>query len=278
MSRLCRYALLLSLGFVHQAWAQELQALDTLRVSVGTFSNHLNLKGRADGTASVEGNTLLEGSTRDFAEEFDIGNRRSIQLYELGWRPFERHEFSLRQYSDERRKTARLEEELRFDGEVFPFAVEVEGRAAFRALEFAYTGWLHAAPRSAFGVQIGVLRLSGSLSIAGEIRSEEFGTAQGEASISNQLHAPLIGISARRVLGQHVRVFGEARAVRLNYDGIDGKALSAAAGIEFFPLRQLGVVLQFSETWVQAERSSRGFSGELEVGFSGPQALLRWRM
>jgi hypothetical protein len=243
-----------------------------LRISAGTFSNNLTLEGRVDGTAA------FDGSERDFDDELDFGNRRSVELLELGWRPFERHEVNLRHYRDARRRTAVLNDELRFAGEVFPFAVEVEGRAAFQALEFSYTGWIHSSPRSALGVQLGVLRLSGSLSIAGEIRSQEFGVARGKASVSDRLHAPLIGLSARHVLVSRVRVFADARAIRLNHEGIDGSALSATAGVEFFATRSLALVLQYSDTWVEAERRSSNFSGRLEVGFSGPQALLRSRM
>jgi len=268
----------LSIACLGPASATELTALDRGRISVGTFSNQLNLHGRVDGRVSIDSNTFVEGSTRDFADDFDIGNRRSISLWELGWRPFERHEFSLRRYSDARRKTARITDELRFDGQVFAFDVELEGRAAFEALELSYTGWLHADQRSAVGLQLGVLRLAGSVAIAGEIESPDFGRARGEAEVSNQLHAPLLGISGRRVFGRHVRGFVELRAIKLDYSGIDGKALSASAGVEVYPWRKLGLVLQYSDTWVRAERRSDNFSGRLEVGFSGPQALLRWRM
>jgi hypothetical protein len=252
--------------------AESLEALDRVRVSLGVFSNQLSLEGRVDGSA------ILDGSERDFDDELDIGKRRSVELYELGWRPFERHELSLRHYRDERQQSASIDEELRFAGEVFPIQASAQGRAAFRASELSYTGWLHAAPRSAFGLQLGVLKLEASLSIAGEISSPEFGSVSGEASASDRLYAPLAGFSTRRVLGDHVRVFADARAIRLNYRGIDGRAFSASAGIEYFPLRSIGVVLQYSDTWVEAERRTDAFNGKLEIGFSGPQALLRWRL
>ncbi len=280
MHTLWSLACLISFGIsaTPTADADELSALDRARVSIGTFANTLNLEGRADGRVSFDENTLIEGSTRDFADDFSIGDRRSIGLWELGWRPFERHEFGLRHYRDERRRTARLDDDLRFDGEVFPFSVELKGRAAFSALELIYTGWFHAEQQSALGVQVGVLRLAGSLSISGEIRSDEFGTEQGEASVSNRVFAPLIGLSGRYVFNRHLRGFAEVRAVKLNYEGIDGKAFSATAGIELYPFRHLGVVLQYSDTSIQAERRTDSLCGELEVGFSGPQALLRWRM
>ncbi len=251
--------------------AAPLQALDRFRISAGTFSNTLNLDGRVDG--GVE----FDGSTRDFDQELDFAHRRSLELFELGWRPFERHEFNLRHYRDSRVRTARLDTELRFAGEVFPIQAEASGRAAFQTIDAHYTGWLHATRESAFGVQLGVIRLSASLAISGEIRNPEFGSARGEAAVSDHVHAPLIGFSARRVVGTRTRLFGEARAFRLNHHGIDGRAFSASAGIEFYPVERVGLVVQYSDSWIEAERRSAQFTGRLEVGFRGPQAMLRLR-
>lgn len=253
------------------AQASQLEALDRFRLGVGVFSNQLGLQGRADGSAP------FDGSVRDFADALDIGDRRSIELAEIAWRPFERHEFGLRHYRDSRRQRVLLDDELRFDGQVFPFAADIEGRARFRLLELSYTGWLHASRSSALGIQLGVLRLSARLEIDASISNATIGQVQGEASVSDQLHAPLVGIAARRVFGEHLRGFVEARAISLSRGSLDGEAFSATAGIEVFPHPSLGIVLQYSDTWLEVERRSSDFNGRLEVGFNGPQAMLRWR-
>ena len=248
-----------------------LPALDRLQISAGLFSNELNVDGRVDGRAS------FEGSERDFDDTLGFAKRRSIDLIDISWRPFERHSFGLRHYRDSRSRTVRLEDELRFDGDVFPFDAEVRGRASFSALEFNYTGWLKASERSALGIQLGALRLSASLSIRGEIESPDLGRAEGEASVSRQLYAPLIGISGRQVLGPKVRTFFELKAIQLRYDGVDGRAYLGSAGIEYFPVKSVGLVLQYADTRVKAEQSVGDFNGRLDLGFRGPQALLRWR-
>ena len=254
-----------------RADSDTLPALDRLQISAGLFSNELNVDGRVDGRAS------FEGSERDFDETLGFTKRRSIDLIDISWRPFDRHSFGLRQYRDSRSRMVRLEDELRFDGEVFPFDAQVRGRAAFSALELTYTGWIKASERSAMGVQVGALRLSANLSIRGEIESPDFGSAEGGASVSRHLYAPLVGISGRQVLGRKVRTFFDLKAIQLRYDGVDGRAYLGSAGIEYFPVKSLGLVLQYAETRVKVEQSVGDFNGQLDLGFRGPQALIRWR-
>lgn len=244
--------------------------LNRFQASLGVFSNQLSLEGRVDGRASHD------GSERNFADALDIGDRRSVDLAELSWRPFERHEFSLRHYRDDRSRTVTLEETLRFDGRTFPVQAEFTGRAAFRALEFGYTGWIHVDERSALGLEFGVLKLTGSLSLSGTIVIDEVGEADGEAAVTDSLHAPLIGVAGRWVAAPRLRAFAKVRAIALRYDGIDGTAFSATAGMEWFPWRSLGLVLQYTDTWVEGERNGPDFNGRMEVGFNGPQMLLRY--
>lgn len=251
--------------------ADALEALDRFQLGVGVFSNRLSLDGRVDGSVP------FDGSRRDFADDLDLGGRRSVELVELSWRPFERHQFSVRHYRDSRRETASLSEELRFDGRTFPVQAEIDARAAFSAFEASYTGWLHAAPRSAFGIQVGVLRLAVEMEIDGIVREPTLGEFRDDARVEDHLYAPLIGIAGRRLLGERTRAYLEARAIELRHRGIDGTAFSATFGIEHFFGERLGLALQYSDTWVEVERRSSDFNGRLEVGFAGPQALLRWR-
>ncbi len=251
--------------------AAALEALDRFQLGVGVFSNRLSLDGRVDGSVP------FDGSRRDFADDLDLGGRRSVELVEVSWRPFERHQFAVRHYRDSRRETAALAEELRFDGRVFPVQAEIDGRAAFTSFEASYTGWLHATPASAFGVQIGVLRLGVEMEIDGVVREPTLGEFRDDARVEDHLHAPLIGIAGRRVLGSRTRAYLEARAIELRHRGIDGTAFSATFGIEHFLGERLGLALQYSDTWLEVERRSSDFNGRLEIGFAGPQALLRWR-
>ena len=258
-------------GFSAPILAAELSALDRYSIGIGSFNNRLSLEGRVDGSGE------FRGSQRDFAEELNIGDRRGIGLAQLSVRPAEHHQFDFRYYRDSRSRAAELSRELRFNDEVFPVQANLRGRAGFRVSEFTYTWWWSAEPHFANGLQLGVLRLQGDLSLSGRVRLDNGDQAEGSASISEHLYAPLIGLAHRHVLGKHWRVYAEARALRIGINGVHGTALSATAGLEWWPWRHLGLALQYSDSRVQAEQDKAGFSGDLEVGFSGPQFILRSR-
>lgn len=251
--------------------APDLTALDDFSLGVGAFNNRLSLEGRVDGSGE------FQGSQRDFAETLDIGDRREIGLAQLSVRAAERHQLDFRYYRDSRSRSVALDRQLRFDDQVFPVQASLRGSAGFRVGELTYTYWWRVEPGNATGVQLGVLRIQGDLSLSGQVRVEGGGQAQGGASISERVYAPLIGLSHRHVIADHWRIYAEARALQLGINGVRGTALSANAGLEWWPWKHLGFALQYSDSRVRAKQSKAGFSGDLEVGFSGPQFILRTR-
>ncbi len=275
----CR-TLLLSLLLVPcaTAWAQSLTPLDRFSVSAGMFNSRLSLDGRvrAEGT--------LDGSLRSYADDFDLGSRRAVGIAELSWSPFERHELSLRYSRDNYRRGGTLSDEIRFEGQVFPIDAELTARARFTSVELDYIWWMYATDASAFGIQLGALRYEASLSLSGSV-SAEGETARLDADAERRLHAPLIGIAGRHLFSDRMRGFAELRAIKLDYERIDGTAVAATIGLEYYFTDHIGVVLQYADTRVRADRRISGsnelgegrLEGRAELGLSGAQAMLKWR-
>jgi hypothetical protein len=239
-------------------------------LALGGFRNSLSLQGRID-------DAVIEGTEIDFEDQFDFDNRRRLDFAELRMRPFRRHEFGIKAFRDARIRRAVLDETLRFDGEEFLVDAEAEARIAFRNLEFDYTWWALARPEQALGLQFGVLRFSASLSMRGRVRVEGEGEAEGRASVSDRFFVPLVGLAWRRHLGPDWRLESELRYLRRSYRGIQGKAVSGHLGIEWLASRHLGLMLQYGYTEVALAQDEPDLSGALQVGFQGPQALLRLR-
>lgn len=246
-------------------------ALDRFSLGFGSFSNRLQIAGRVDGSAD------FNGSTRDFDETLDVGNRRRIGVWEASWLLDGQHQLDYRRYDDERSREVRIDEEIRFNGEVFPVQASLRGRAGFRLDELTYTWWFRHEGDSPLGLQLGVLRLAGYLGLGGRIEVEDVGQAEGTSTVRDALHAPLVGLAARQQLGPHWRLYGEARLIRLTVSGVRGTALSGRFGIEYQPTRHLGIALQYGGARVDAAKRKTDFSGQLEVGFEGPQLLFRMR-
>jgi hypothetical protein len=274
-------ALLLPLLFAlaAPAGAQSLTPLDRFSVSVGAFNSRISLDGR------VRGEGTLDGRLRRYTDEFDLGSRRPVGIAEMSWSPFERHELSLRYSRDTYRRAVQLSDELRFEGEVFPIDAELTARARFTSLELDYIWWMYATDASAFGVQLGALRYEAGLALRGTVSSDGNGTVDLDADGKRRLHAPLIGIAGRHVFGERMRGFAELRAIRLDYKRLEGTAVSANIGVEYYFTDNIGVVLQYADTRVRAERRLSGsnefgegrLEGRAELGLSGAQAMLKWR-
>jgi hypothetical protein len=251
--------------------AQALGPLDRMTLAVGVFDGRLSLDGQ------VRANGTWAGEARRVADDFELGSSRAMELAEFSWSPWERHEFGVRYLRDRYRRTVRLSEEVRLEGQTFPVDVDLDGRTRFAGLEFDYTWWMFANDRSALGLQLGVLRLGAGVSLRGRVSSPDAGTVTLDANVSDHLYAPLIGIAGRHVFGERLRGFAELRAIELGFNGNDGTALAGTAGIEYLFGERVGLALQYADTRVRVERERERASGRLEFGLRGPQALLRLR-
>ncbi|MCK7594242.1 hypothetical protein [Pseudomarimonas salicorniae] len=239
-------------------------------LAFGGFQNTLTLQGRVD-------DAVVEGTEIDFNDEFAFDNRRRLDLAELRFRAFDRHEFGIKAFRDARERRSILSETLRFDDQEFLVDAEAVGRVSFRSLEFDYTWWAWHDRDQAVGLQLGVIRFGASLSIRGRVAVDGQGEAEGRAAVSDRFFVPLAGIAWRRQLGPHWRLEAEARYLRRSYRGIEGEALSGHIGLEWLLGRHLSLVGQYGYTEVDVEQDELDLAGKLEVGFKGPQALLRLR-
>jgi hypothetical protein len=166
---------------------------------------------------------------------------------------------------------------LVFDGETFLVDAEAVARVSFRSMEFDYTWWAWADQQQAFGFQLGLLRFGTSLSIRGRVSVPDEGEATGSAAVSERFFVPLIGLAWRRQLGDHWRLESELRYLRRSYRDLDGEAISGHLGLEWLATRHISLILQYGYTNIDVEQENEHLSGTLEIGFRGPQALLRLR-
>lgn len=265
------FAILLSLPACGFAAGPGLGPLDRFALSAGTFFSDLSL----EGNVSAEG--TIDGELQQFAEDFRIGQRRRVEVFELGWSPWLRHEFGLSYHHDVARRGIRLSDEFELDGEVFPIDVDLTSHLRFTSVTLDYTYWAFVDERSALGLQVGVQKLTAGLGLRGRVASGERAEVIVDASVSDHLYSPLFGITGRHVFGEHVRGFIELRALELSYRGLGGRALSGLVGIEVFPWRHWGLVAQYGDTRIRASDSGDVLDGRLELGLAGPQLLLRYR-
>lgn len=250
--------------------AAELPALDRFSLSAGVFDNAFHVEGRVDGRD-------VAGSERDFSEDFGFDTRRQIDIFEASWLIADRHQIEARYYVDARQRRRAIDESISFDGELFPIQLNLEGRARFSTSELNYAYWWRSDSATPLAAQIGVLRLAGLLGLRGRLLVEDVGEVEGSASVSEHVYAPVIGLAARHAFGSRWRAFAEVRFIELDIKRISGHVWAGRVGAEFLPTRHTAIVAQYAGSRWDARRPGEDFAGELEIGFQGPQLLLKLR-
>lgn len=252
------------------AAAQALPALDRGTIAAGLFANRFHLDGRIDADE-------VPGSERNFSEDFGFDSHRRIELFEASVLWAERHQLEYRRYSDQRRRRADLNEAVVFDGETFPIQLQLEASAAFRVHELGYTYWWRIDSASPVGMQLGVMRLQGRLGLSGRIEVEDIGEEQGSASVEERLDAPVVGLALRHLIADRWRGFAELRSIYVDRGRLRGHAYAGKIGLEYFPTQRWGLTAQYAAAEWRAKRTRGDYQGELQIGFDGPQLLLKYR-
>lgn len=95
-------------------------------------------------------------------------------------------------------------------------------------------------------------------------------------SYSDDAVAPLLEVGLRHALGNNVRLFAEASGVRKSGGSVDGEIYNAALGVEWFPLKNVGVVLDYGMTQIDLRRNNAN-NAHIKVRLNGPSAYLKVR-
>ena len=245
--------------------AEEVGALDTWNVAVGGYALNLDARLRVDGD--------LRGHEFDLSGDLGLDRNRDVGLFSLGWRPFERHQFDISHYRDELSNTRILDRQITVDDETFTIGARLDSRFDNEVYDFTYTWWLQAAPRQAFGLNVGLVGYLIDLDLRAESNASGV-VIERSASASVDLPAPKIGVSYRRAFGDGWRFTASGSTFETSVGDIDARVLDARAGIEYYPFSRAGVRLQYSINRINAELDDPDFHGRARLGFSGLQLQL----
>ncbi len=101
-------------------------------------------------------------------------------------------------------------------------------------------------------------------------------TASISSGYSNDALAPLLGIGVRHAISPDLRLFADASGVKQLQGRLSGEIYNAAIGGEWFPVKNVGVVLDYSMSQFDLVRH-----GSLDVNFKlklqGPSASIKAR-
>lgn len=250
--------------------AEDTLALDRFTLSFGTFVSDIGASASADG--SVENS----GTTVDFDRDFDTSSAGELDFLELSWRPFDRHELRIQYFDDTLEGQRTIERDIVFDNETFPVGADVRGELGVEVLDIAYTYWAVVKPKDAFGISIGVVRVDANASLEGtfSVRDE---VVELEASVSEDLPAPKIGLNYAHAFNEKFRLTADVGTFEKSIGSVDGRIWDANLGFEWYPWEHVGVMIRQAYTRIDAERDRDDFDSSAEINFNGTQALVRVR-
>jgi hypothetical protein len=96
---------------------------------------------------------------------------------------------------------------------------------------------------------------------------------------SDDAFAPLLEIGVRHAISPDLRLFADLSGVRKGGSNLRGHIYNAALGVEWFPVKNVGVVLSYGVSEIELKRDFDALSstGRLRVKLKGPSAFLKAR-
>jgi hypothetical protein len=101
-------------------------------------------------------------------------------------------------------------------------------------------------------------------------------TAAVNNGYSDDAVAPLLEIGLRHAISQDLRFFVDASGVKKTGGLLNGEIYNGSIGVEWFPVKNVGVALDYGVTQVDLRRDD-SISENVKVRFQGPSAFLKVR-
>lgn len=96
-------------------------------------------------------------------------------------------------------------------------------------------------------------------------------------SASDSAIAPVLEIGVRHAITPDLRLFADASGVWKSGGSFHGSIYNAAAGVEWFPVKNVGLVLAYNITNIDLTRDNSSLDARLKVRLQGPSAFLKAR-
>ncbi len=101
-------------------------------------------------------------------------------------------------------------------------------------------------------------------------------SASYAASASEDAIAPLLEVGVRHAITPDLRLFADASGVWKNGGKLHGSIYNAALGVEWFPIRNVGLVLSYGVSDIDLKRDD-DIDTRLRVKLKGPSAFVKAR-
>ncbi len=237
---------------------------DRFNLSVGTFAI------RTDTTLRVDGSLTDLGTPIDWEETFGKGdaNRLRIDAY---WRFADRHKLRALVFDSRVKRSVTLDEEIEFDGELFPVNAQVDSEFGFSIYELSYEYAFRRRDRYELAASLGVHYTDVEASLSGTVSSPAGAAsraARRDASVGAPL--PVVGLRGTWGLAGNLWLGASAQYFQLSIGDYDGSLQDFRVALHWQPKKWLGLGVGYNRFALDVDATAKDFTGTLDWVYEGP--------
>lgn len=169
-----------------------------------------------------------------------------------------------------------------YQGQPVTGTAAIDGKLQFDLAQVAYKWWLGKGA-DVFGVGVGAAYLHAKVS--GSATGQLTGLAGGNIDVSSGAsqsasesgYAPLLELGWKHSFNENVRMFADASGVKKNGGSLEGHVYGGSVGVEWFPVKNVGVVLDYGIQKIKLERNNAERNADLNLRLTGPSAFVKVR-
>lgn len=254
----------LALFLCGTAYAEQSPALD--RISVWIGGSNLETKADLDVTHAAVGSL----------DKLDLARgNQSVAHARLDLLVFDSQGFSFDYYTLGRSKQRSHSGSFEYDGDIYDLDAGLHSDFDVSLGSAAYHWWF-GSDRDVFGVGVGAafyrakVQLDGSATVNGQ-------PVAAAAHWSGTAIAPTLTLAYKHAFSDSLRLYVDAGGVKKNGGSLSGHLYDIRAGVEWFPLSNVGLALEYGKTEVSLYRERISSSAALDIDFHGPSLFARFR-
>jgi hypothetical protein len=247
--RAIKGTILLGVAAAGMAQAQQSPALDRVSISAGAFY--------ADPEIHLGGDTRYGRVDTPDEEISDVTLPRVKGEVLIG----DSHGISFDYFRFDEGYGADLKGDTVYEGRPVSGSLRADANLRIELARLSYKMWF-GKEKNVFGVGLGAAHLRAKIS--------------GSASASESVWAPTVELAWRHALNDQVRFYAEASGVKKNGGNVEGHIYNGALGVEYFPHKNIGLVLDYGIQKIDLHRNGER-TADIDLKLTGPSAYVKVR-
>jgi hypothetical protein len=217
-----------------------------------------------------------EGTEIDLERDLRLARRRTLPALSAGVRLDRSWSLFAEFYSVDRSREAALDDEIVFDGVVYPASASIKSEFDSQIYRFGVSYSVFRDGDSDVDISLGAHVTEFATSIEGDVTAD--GTTTVIERRRREVLAPLptIGIFARQKILPRLDLSVRADAFSLALGDFEGRIINLQSTLSYRLARRLSLGLTFRKIDYKLEVEKAEWTGRAKYAFSGPAISLRW--